>query len=75
LPQPAETLIARDPEHPGARLEHGRPASERSVDCEEGRLARVLGILAAPEQVPGVAEDRGAVPLVQQLGRAARISG
>ena len=74
LAQPAHAFVACDPQHPGARFEYRRSAGQRPVHGEERRLGRVLGVLAPPEQVPRIAEHRVAVPLVEQLGGADRVT-
>ena len=74
LAQPAHAFVARDAQHPGAGLEHRRSAGQRAVHREERRLGRVLGVLAPAEQVPGIAEHGVAVPLVEQLRGAARVT-
>ena len=68
LAKPSHALVARDPQHPGARLQYGRPARQRPVHGEERRLGCVLRVLTAPEQVPRVPEHGIAVPLVEHLG-------
>ena len=68
LAKPSHALVARDPQHPGTRLQYGRPARQRPVHGEERRLGCVLRILTAPEQVPRVPEHGLAVPLVERLG-------